>query len=582
MNCRQIIITRNDIEISLVSISAGGGIHNEYFSIDGVNYQCHEAEYETDLDFNPDDVVPIKLFENRDYWFEIKFHIEKSLNLEHIFEIIQVKDFKKYLIKFNSKNYVGILNLADFGIFSSIIEVQSKKIDYTTAYNRLLKKVSELGIDLTTRAGSYFESPSRLSVDLQNDDAVLTSKLSYIRSIILTGDLEVLYNAFFRRPLSRMSSDSRKTYSWESGDIDIDSYISGLTDSSFRMSDGSIVPLEVDSIHFEDSVDTVENQFLKFLIEYIIDFLSEAYGFIETRRKSPLAAELKECLNRCELILSAPLFKDISKLSYFPNKSNVLQQKYPYRDLFSLYWFLSQKLEVSDSIIQNSLKTPQKDLPTLYEYWCFLSMIDLLNSKYSPIDVISQGLVKYNSETLSYVINPSDCTLSYQIDAEKELKLFFNKTYSVKNFVFNGRSYSHLLNPDISLEYYKNGILIAIIHFDSKYRLENMQTFKEEDLNKMHAYKDGIIATIGAYVLYPGKKTKKFIQEEKGFEREDISFPSVGAFMFNIDENENINDEKIDVVNLIDNFVNVDSLLRTEGLFTQEPKALNYIRRLLE
>jgi len=84
---------------------------------------------------------------------------------------------------------------------------------------------------------------------------------------------------------------------------------------------------------------------------------------------------------------------------------------------------------------------------------------------------------------------------------------------------------------------------IAHVHFDAKYRALKLKDlvgdseapFSDEweeerggeyvrgDLLKMHAYKDAIRRSVGAYVLYPG--SEGYLREE-----ESNSVPSVGAF----------------------------------------------------
>jgi predicted component of viral defense system (DUF524 family) len=81
------------------------------------------------------------------------------------------------------------------------------------------------------------------------------------------------------------------------------------------------------------------------------------------------------------------------------------------------------------------------------------------------------------------------------------------------------------------------------IHFDAKYRVNSLEeiigkpdeellnenetkrdgTYKRSDLLKMHAYKDAIKRTEGAYILYPGNQDKKW-SEYNGV------LPGVGAF----------------------------------------------------
>lgn len=585
INCVQInIVKENSVTLKLISSVGLSTSENVEYIKEDLYINCVKAKYDSFVYADFESIIPISLIENKDYFFELSFKNPKHITCPDNFQIQQKNDTEtEYFIRFNSRNYVGILNLAEFGIFTSLIEVKSKKINYELEYSLLLKKISELGIDLTTRASSYFESPSLLSEEIQNDENILSSKYTYLRSVIISGELESLYYSFIRKPLKRIIDEKQTTFSWESSELDLDSYIENISKIAIKDVDNNIYPLEMDSRTYDDTVDTIENQFIKFLLEYIINYLEHAASYISFHSShSTLLIELKECLTRCESILSTPIFRQISKLRYFPTKSNVLQQQYPYRELYQLYWLLARKIEISDSLLLSSMKTPQKDLPKLYEYWCFLSFIDLLNARYNEIDIIEQSLVKYNDKQLCYNISPDKSHLTYNISEKKLLKLYYNKEYSNLNYIYRGRSYSHPLNPDISLELFIMDKLVAILHFDAKYRLENMQSFKLEDLDKMHTYKDGILGTIGAYILYPGEDTANFIQEEKDVTLVNPYFPSVGAFKYNIGDKLNIDDERTEVIKLIDNFVDIDNYIASKGIFSEDIKQMNYIKRLLE
>ena len=99
------------------------------------------------------------------------------------------------------------------------------------------------------------------------------------------------------------------------------------------------------------------------------------------------------------------------------------------------------------------------------------------------------------------------------------IKLLYNKTFSRSNNDYN--SYSVQLRPDYSLEVHAND-KTYYIHFDAKYKkYGDSETFKNEDIVKMHAYKDAISNTIGAYVLYPGTDNEIYYEND---------FESVGAF----------------------------------------------------
>ena len=49
------------------------------------------------------------------------------------------------------------------------------------------------------------------------------------------------------------------------------------------------------------------------------------------------------------------------------------------------------------------------------------------------------------------------------------------------------------------------------------------EMFKNQDIVKMHAYKDAIANTIGSYIIYPGRFDVPYYES-------DLRFKSVGAF----------------------------------------------------
>ena len=83
------------------------------------------------------------------------------------------------------------------------------------------------------------------------------------------------------------------------------------------------------------------------------------------------------------------------------------------------------------------------------------------------------------------------------------------------------------------------------IHFDAKYQMYvDSEKFKNEDIVKMHAYKDAIQNTIGAYVIYPGSNHEIYYEN-------NVKVKSVGAFGL-IPGEEKIDKIKQFIVDLID------------------------------
>lgn len=75
---------------------------------------------------------------------------------------------------------------------------------------------------------------------------------------------------------------------------------------------------------------------------------------------------------------------------------------------------------------------------------------------------------------------------------------------------------------------------------DADYEKELARVHRQDDLFKMHTYRDGILGSRGAYILFPGdgtstrlkgKRQNLFVRHPSAFsETPNNLFPSVGAF----------------------------------------------------
>lgn len=168
-------------------------------------------------------------------------------------------------------------------------------------------------------------------------------------------------------------------------------------------------------------------------------------------------------------------------------------------------------------------------------------------------------------------------TFLYKEDAAQKIQvaLFYNRRFKrpSRNLESWEGSYTASFHPDCSIAItVSEGALRQKhwFHFDAKYRMELAalaqllttdqgaimepdedddelgyeqeisRVHRKEDLFKMHTYRDGILSTRGAYILFPGdrtelradgKKRNFFIRHPSAFVPPAAqNFPSVGAF----------------------------------------------------
>jgi predicted component of viral defense system (DUF524 family) len=212
--------------------------------------------------------------------------------------------------------------------------------------------------------------------------------------------------------------------------------------------------------------------------------------------------------------LADPLWHDVGSMAFILVSSQVLHRREGYRQLFQLYSLLQLTSRCdffSKDDFHNLLET--KDTPTLFEYWSFFvikEILDGLLTRKSCRSIISDS-------PLNQSVEPGLC-ITYQ----GGVSLWFNKTYSGSSgrqpgdsFAANDEShgsYSHNFRPDIVLE--KDSKLLI---FDAKFKGtrdrfygENedgsVTSWKDEDIDKMHCYREAIKGVTGAYILYPGEQ----------------------------------------------------------------------------
>lgn len=126
-------------------------------------------------------------------------------------------------------------------------------------------------------------------------------------------------------------------------------------------------------------------------------------------------------------------------------------------------------------------------------------------------------------------------------DAGRHLKIEFsyNRTFSIADSYPSGGSWTCQMRPDYTLSLWPAEFsqdeaemqeLISHVHFDAKYKVDSLVklfgesevdldnekadqrngNYKRADLLKMHAYRDAIRRSAGAYVLYPGTDQSNF------------------------------------------------------------------------
>jgi hypothetical protein len=273
------------------------------------------------------------------------------------------------------------------------------------------------------------------------------------------------------------------------------------------------------------------------IAQQLLDTLGETK--LETgplRRGLQAAGELTIALDQ---VLATPFFREVSTMDSFPSSNQVLHKQEGYREIFSTFALAELGASLAmDWDIRDVFSASQRNVATLYEYWAFLQLVDVL------------GTVCGSSRTVDALVPSGDgLSLGFRQGARSGVswetealgrrlfvEAFFNRSFTSSSNPESDSSWSRGMRPDCSvrirpmtdLPVTKDRALEVWLHFDAKYRVErareqfDSEVFedpsaardaevdervgrsKREDLLKMHAYRDAIRRSAGAYVLFPG------------------------------------------------------------------------------
>lgn len=414
-------------------------------------------------------------------------------------------------------------------LFKIPFEVRSRKIDYAKEYAAMIGDLSKYSQNLIYDSASPLHQSVRIDeirdksgyeefmlLEYLFKDENLPSTVEYLSRNLYSS----LENTVEEVPTSFASNINPNDL------IDVFSNSENLYESEDESSiwherTKGYVPLRVRETRYVDNIDVPENRFYKNFLEsiesLIIALLSKVNSdtYIHDR-----LSVYKEQINA---YLSQRYFKDISVMEYVPLNSQLLQKKEGYRDILEYYLMFEFGFRLSWNEISDEFRGNEKKLFELYEYWTYFELLNVFDS--ISVDSIEfNDIFREDDANRFNIVLKDNLVNHFCIDLWGKTvfaDLIYQRTFNRGSSEY--RTYSVRLIPDYSLIIYLDDKRY-IVHFDAKYKLYvDSDSFKNEDIVKMHAYKDAIDDTIGSYILYPGSVNRIYYENDDELE-------SVGAF----------------------------------------------------
>lgn len=473
--------------------------------------------------------------------------------------------------------YVGSLTLPirdielDCEIAKVELEIQSVKAEYRTDYRKMLEDITTYYTDLVLMQGSPVTQ--KLEIDNDTPQQTLYQRYAFVRSIVESTAFQEAIHKIIASPVrkweetsmernvsnvKRLSRKNMHQIATSKDRIPVHNAVDiGLPHGL------NSVPRTLTVAYKRDTLDNQENRFVKFVLRSFCSFCSELHD--KKKANDRLKAEINKTMDVLNGHLSMLFFKQISMPSQLNLNSPVLQRKEGYREILQAWLMFDLAAKLSWRGGDNVYEAGKRNVAVLYEYWVFFKLLEVISRVFKIDPVSINKLVKTDADRINLEIQQGKMTMIeglYDTDRRKfNVRFYYNRTFAhthEEEDLDKAGSWTMNMRPDytlsiwpgeISMEQAEREDLIVHIHFDAKYRVNKIDLgeedsmsedqlseallnekkeqeegiYKRADLLKMHAYKDAIRRTSGAYILYPGTIEHHL----KGFHE---IIPGLGAF----------------------------------------------------
>lgn len=445
------------------------------------------------------------------------------------------------------RSHAGIISLAtEFG-GTLQAEVVCRKLRYFDEFKALLDGLAEKAAELLLA----YDTPVSLAFDISAEQADTDAALHFLmRHVMSAAQLPLALAEIIANPHSRLIErvEVIGIEEIEEGQADLivdhlDISVLGEGGPLARFF-GGYTPRELPQRENFDSHDTAENRYAKALLEHCRLLAQRLEGRMRVRKRRAAVREAHAWSLKLEELLQHDLWRDVGPLGHIPANSQVMLGRRGYKELFRLDVALRMSLDLAwphGATLADGLVGDIRPVNQVYEYWCFFVLREILQSICTEAG--GGNFLHVANDGLRIQLRKgrrSECRFEFVGTTGTKLlvSLFYNRKFTrPKRPQSNwSGSYTASFDPDYSVAVRASGSGSAThwLHFDAKYRLERQQAdelfesadvedednaraedlpdyeaelsrvHKQDDLFKMHTYRDGILSTRGSYVLFPG------------------------------------------------------------------------------
>ena len=440
---------------------------------------------------------------------------------------------------------------------SAAVEVRSRKLNYKADYRQMMEDITVRCVDLLQelRAPSVFKAIP----DPGHDSATMGQRFAFVRAL--------LQSRPFVDALHRITTHPHQRWEAEEAEIPVargfkpsGKALRLLARGARRVAVPAGHPLRASVASLPEKVavtrmalseDTPENRFVKFALGTFRGFLGKMLARVDPAKDARLADEISALARQLDEALASDLLRRVSDPDFLPLGSPTLQRREGYREVLQAWLRFALAARLVWHGGEDVYGAGQRDVATLYEYWVFFCLLDIVAEVFELARPPSEDLLAPTADGFGLTLKAGTFKVlagrSRQRERELEVRFSYNRSFRGHQTQSHQGSWTKVMRPDYTLSLWPAGFteaeaekqeLMVHVHFDAKYRVdsvaellgddatgapetgetgevdaealdrekadENRGTYKRADLLKMHAYRDAIRRTQGAYVLYPG------------------------------------------------------------------------------
>jgi predicted component of viral defense system (DUF524 family) len=488
-----------------------------------------------------------QLHENGRYWCELVACDVNSAHLQcSLFRARAPGQGETWLLETGANAGLLRIDLVDKDnhvIGAAWTEVHSLKLDEREHYRAMLNDISERMLGLLHDLRS--SSTTTLVTAWRSEPGALQQQLAFLCEAVEAPAFHHAIQRILNAPHRDMQSEPA-TQSINRPIKQNAAFVRQMSSVSQRMpvpanhtlaAHVRSVPARITATRDIDDFDTPPNQFVKFALEHTRNFLSHAASVLRAGGVEWQMPAMRA--TRCERViaqwLSHSLFANLSSLRKVPMNSAVLQRKAGYREVLRLWLRFGAGAQLAWDAADELFHAGKRDTAQLYEYWLFFQLLDWFCMRFDVAQPPAQSLVEHSANGWTLRLKHGEASppiigTSNGMQAQFQ----YNRTFAAPC-----ESWTQSMRPDFTISFWPASMTqdeaaaqgrLMHLHFDAKYRVDKPSDMlgergpTREDLLKMHAYRDAIHHTAGAYVLFPGRGEPALLR------RDDESMPSLGAF----------------------------------------------------